>query len=94
MLRDPERRKLRLPRAYVHPVASALPRDQVLIQADISPRGRLQIAGRALALPDIDDVHPALFESRWAAQGDGAQHLSVTAEMSAAEGDLAETIAA
>lgn len=98
LLRDADRKKLRLPRAYAHPVATAFPRLQPLIQADVSPRGRLVISGPGLAQPDLDDIAPTAFESGWAAQGDGAQFLSVAAEKTVtpdtAEGELAETIAA
>jgi mycobactin salicyl-AMP ligase len=95
LFRDPERRRLRLPRAYAHPVATAFPRGQALIQSEVTPRGRLSVSGPALALPDIEGLTPTAFESTWSAQGDGAQFLSVAAEApETAEGDVSETIAA
>jgi acyl-CoA synthetase (AMP-forming)/AMP-acid ligase II len=95
LFRDPERRRLRLPRAYAHPVATAFPRGQALILSEISSRGRLSIAGPALALPDIEGVTPTSFESAWSAQGDGAQFLSVAADAdAAADCEVSETIAA
>ncbi len=95
LLRDHERRRLRLPRAYAHPVATAMPRSEVLIQADASPRGRLVVSGPGLALPDIDGVTPTSFESAWSAQGDGPQHFAVAAEAPDLAGaELSETIAA
>jgi hypothetical protein len=94
LLRDPERRRLRLPRVYAHPVATAFPRAQTLVQAEISPRGRLLISGPGLALPDIDGLTPVGFESDWSAQGDGAQFLSVAAGEATSDADAAETIAA
>jgi acyl-CoA synthetase (AMP-forming)/AMP-acid ligase II len=95
LLRDHERRRLRLPRAYAHPVATAMPRSQALIQSDMSPRGRLLISGPGLALPDIEGVTPSAFESEWSAQGDGALFLSITAETAdVAEVTVSETVAA
>jgi hypothetical protein len=95
MHRDQDRRRLRLPRAYAHPVATAMPRAQALIHADISPHGRLLISGPGLALPDIDGITPSAFESAWSAQGDGAQHLGILADTpEAAEGEISETVAA
>ncbi|MGL4241475.1 MAG: AMP-binding protein [Beijerinckiaceae bacterium] len=95
LFREPERRRLRLPRGYGHPVATAFPRGQVLIQSEISSQGRLTISGPALAIPDIDGVVPTAYESSWSAQGDGAQHISVVAgALEGAEGEGAATIAA
>jgi mycobactin salicyl-AMP ligase len=94
LLRDTERRRLRLPRVYSHPVATALPRAQGLVQAEISPRGRLVISGPGLALPDVEGVTPTGFESEWSAQGDGPQFLTIAAEEAEVETAAAETIAA
>ncbi len=95
LLRDPERRKLRLPRAYSHPVTTALPRSDILIHADASSSGHLTVSGPGLALPDIEGVAPTAFQSAWSARGDGPQHLVVAAEApDAAEGAVAETMAA
>jgi mycobactin salicyl-AMP ligase len=95
LLRDPERRKLRLPRQYTHPVATAMPRSVSLLQADVSPRGRLALSGPGLAVQFGSAVSTAPVETAWAAQGDGAQHLSVTADVIGTPEDaLSETIAA
>jgi mycobactin salicyl-AMP ligase len=94
LLRDHERRRLRLPRVYAHPVATAFPRAQALIQSDISPRGRLLVSGPGLALPDVEGLTPTGFECEWSAQGDGPQFLAVAADEDGAEAEAAETIAA
>jgi mycobactin salicyl-AMP ligase len=95
LLRDPERRKLRLPRAYAHPVTTALPRAEALIHAEASSSGQLTVSGPGLALPDIEGLAPTAFESSWSARGDGPQHLSVTADApESAEDSVAKTMAA
>jgi mycobactin salicyl-AMP ligase len=80
LLRDMERKRVRLPRAYVHPVATAMPRAEVLIRAEASPSGRLQLSGPGLArcLDEAASVTDA--SDVWSAKGDGPQHLAVSAE--------------
>lgn len=96
LLRDLERKRIRLPRSYVHPVATALPRSEVLIRAEASPVGQLQISGPGVAR--CLDGTASLEESgqeTWSAKGDGPQFLMVSAETTPSEGEArGQTIAA
>ncbi len=92
LLRDGERKRLRLPRSYAHPVATALPRALALIQSDVSPHGRLAVSGPGIARR-WDTPSDAAVETEWSAQGDGPQHLTVSLQDPAAA-QPAETIAA
>jgi mycobactin salicyl-AMP ligase len=95
LLRDAERRRSRLPRAYAHPVATALPRADILIKAEASPSGMLQVSGPGLATAFGAEGPQAAIETSWTAKGDGPQHLVVTAEGPAVDEDGArQTIAA
>jgi mycobactin salicyl-AMP ligase len=95
LLRDAERKRIRLPRAYAHPVATAMPRAEVLIRAEASPSGRLQISGPGLARC-LDETAPtAAAGDIWSARGDGPQHFAVSAEGPAGNDEAqGQTIAA
>jgi mycobactin salicyl-AMP ligase len=95
LLRDPERRRCRIPRAYAHPVATALPRAEILIKAEASAAGMLQVSGPGLATAYGADAAPVVVDTGWIAKGDGPQHLNVSAEGPAVdEGGVRQTIAA
>jgi mycobactin salicyl-AMP ligase len=95
LLRDNDRRRTRLPRAYAHPVATALPRAETLIRAEASPLGMLQVSGPGVATDYATGQSPAVIETAWIARGDGPQHLLVSAESpSVDESKVDQTIAA
>jgi acyl-CoA synthetase (AMP-forming)/AMP-acid ligase II len=95
MLREPERRRCRIPRAYIHPVATALPKSEILIRAEASAAGRLTISGIAMAQPFGIDPPAISWESDWAARGDGPQHLAILSETPTQDStSIAATIAA
>jgi mycobactin salicyl-AMP ligase len=95
LLRDQERRRTRVPRAYAHPVATALPRSDVLIRAEASASGLLQVSGPGIAALYTAGEPQSVVDTGWTARGDGPQHLLVSAEAPVAdETGIEQTIAA
>jgi len=79
LLRDATRSRTRLPRVYVHPVGTALPRSAPQIEISLSARGRLALQGFGVVPPyaagGLDASFGGAVETRWLGHGDGPEHF-------------------